>query len=190
MLNKTAVYCTKCLILEGVIEQKREDIYIYGFELLLSTISSILSMIFISIITENFVNGILFLLVFMPLRMTANGYHAKTFFKCFILTNSIFILYIYMIGRYSAMLIMPISIVIFIISVIYIYLKAPVEHPNHILKEIKRKQNRWYAHIILGIDCLAIFLMYITGWRKAAYSLYISIVLVAGMMIIKNQKEE
>ena len=88
MLRQFASYWTRCMILKGIINQEKEQIYIYGLELFFSTLSSVLSMILISLITNNFLYGVLFLIATVPLKMTANGYHAKTFLKCFLLNYS------------------------------------------------------------------------------------------------------
>lgn len=190
MLRNIAVCCTEHLIDAGIVERKKEKIYIYGLELFISTISSVFSMLLIAAITNHFLYGILFLLIFMPLRMTANGYHAKTFFRCFVLTNSVFILYLFIIMHYSIIYSKNIYWVLFIISVLYIFFKAPIEHPLHKLTEEKRKKNRLYAHIILGVDITLIILLLLWGQLKTVYSSCLVMIIVAGMMIIKNSKEE
>ncbi|WP_373263342.1 accessory gene regulator B family protein [Hungatella hathewayi] len=189
MLKRVAIYWTECMISDGIVERNREAIYIYGMELFLSTMGTVLSMILISILTDNFLNGILFLIVSMSLKMTANGYHAKTYFGCFLLTNGIFIFYIYLISLYPIKGAGQVLTAFFVVSVVYIYTKAPVEHPNHILTEEKRKKNRRYAHIILAIDCMTTILLNVLGQKKTVYSLYITVILSACIMMINKFSE-
>lgn len=189
MLRQFAGYWTRGMILNGIINQEKEQIYIYGLELFFSTLSSVLSMILISLITNNFLYGILFLLATVPLKMTANGYHAKTFLKCFLLTNIIFMLYICLISLYPLILMGYLQVILFIAAIIYICKKAPVEHPKHRLSEQKRKKNRLFAHIILIIDCLAILVLIINGQQKAAYSFGTAIIIAACIMMFKNKEE-
>ncbi|WP_320931752.1 accessory gene regulator B family protein [Hungatella sp.] len=189
MLRQFASYWTRCMILKGIINQEKELIYIYGLELFFSTLSSVLSMILISLITNKFLYGILFLFVTVPLKMTANGYHAKTFLKCFLLTNIIFIIYICLISLYPLIHMGYLQVILFIAAIIYIYIKAPVEHPKHKLSKQKREKNRLSAHIILAIDCLAVLVLIINEQQKAAYSFGIAIIIAACIMIIKNKEE-
>lgn len=191
MLRRVAIYWTECMISDGIVERNREAIYIYGIELFLSTMGTVLSMILISILTDNFLNGILFLIVSMSLKMTANGYHAKTYLGCFLLTNGIFIFYIYLISLYPIKGAGQVLTAFFVLSVVYIYTKAPVEHPNHILTEEKRKKKKEQtictyntSNRLHDNDSSKCF-----GTKKTVYSLYITIILSACIMMIKNKEE-
>lgn len=97
MLKRVAEYCTSSLINRGAAEESKRAVFVYGFQLFFSTASSVLSMLIISAVSGNVFYGILYLIVFLSLRITANGYHADTFLGCFLLTNSLFLLY--QIGR-------------------------------------------------------------------------------------------
>ena len=92
MLNKSA----NCLV--GLLEkfydlsEEERPVYVYGFELLLSTLSSMITICSVSIIIGKPGYAIFFMLFFFSLRLFTGGYHAKTYLICFITTNSLFII--------------------------------------------------------------------------------------------------
>jgi accessory gene regulator B len=187
-LKFIAEWCTDYLIQEKVIDPVNKQVYIYGFQLFFSTTISIMSILIIAIFTHNFFTAFLFLLIFLPLRMTANGYHAKTYLKCFFLTNTVFLIYLLMVKKFSSLLINPFYFFALILSSMYIYIKAPREHPNHKLTEKNRKNNRLYAHIILGLDLIFISLAFMLNLFQIVHSVCATIFIVTAMMMIKNER--
>ena len=93
MLHSCAEYLTHTLYRHCPLSEEKRPVFVYGFELSLSTLSSILSIILLSIIFKNVYFSLLFLYIFFFLRLFSGGYHAPTYSRCFILTNAIFVLY-------------------------------------------------------------------------------------------------
>lgn len=188
MLDKITECFTIKLIKENAIEVNKKDIYAYGFKLFVSTSCSLVMILLISVLTKNTANGIIYLIVFMSLRITANGYHADTFLGCFIVTNLFFLIYIVSI-RY-----IPISSsgtenkILIIISLIYIWIKAPIEHPNHKLSNKNRIKNRIAARCIILFHVSAVFILYDVNFNEIAHAISITIYIVIIMMLIKNRR--
>ena len=65
-----------------IISDSQKEVVAYGFELLVSTLINLLSVLLISIVLHNLVGGLLFLAAFIPIRTYAGGYHAKSHFRC------------------------------------------------------------------------------------------------------------
>lgn len=78
MLNKVSVQLSKFLLYKIKGDKQEEDIYTYGFELIISTIGFFVSIVTISTILSDFVSGLVFLATFVPLRLFTGGYHAAT----------------------------------------------------------------------------------------------------------------
>lgn len=67
---------------EGIIPKKYEEAYVYGVQLILSTVLNISAIAIISnLIGKTFV-WIPFLIGFIPIRVTAGGFHAQTPLHC------------------------------------------------------------------------------------------------------------
>lgn len=187
-LKNISESCTNYLIKKEVIDSIDKQFYVYGFQLFISTVISIFSIILLAMITNNFIEALIFLFIFLPLRMTANGYHAKTYLNCFFLTNFLFLIYLLALKLPLIMLFNPLYICAFFLSIIYIFFKAPQEHPNHKLNKIKRQSNRLYAHLILYIDLIVILFAYMLRLFQLINSICITIFIVTMMMMIKNER--
>lgn len=67
-------------------------VYAYGLELLLASTLNILLIIFAACLFHVPYAGLFFLLAFIPLRVTAGGFHASTHFRCTLVCMATFIL--------------------------------------------------------------------------------------------------
>lgn len=65
-------------------------IYAYGFELLFSAVINVFFMILIAFLFHDKYASLMFLLAFIPLRITAGGYHAKTHLRCTLICQIVF----------------------------------------------------------------------------------------------------
>lgn len=187
MLKRVAEFCTFWLINKGAVKESKRVIFVYGFQLFISTACSVLSMLIISAVSGNFFYGILYLTVFMSLRITANGYHADTFLGCFLLTNGLFLLYLAVVSFIPQTIDPPKALVIPVVCMIYIWIKAPVEHPNHKLSATARRKNRTAARIIVTTDIIALAFLYSFDCGKIAQAVSLALFIVVFMMLVKNK---
>ena len=159
MLRVLAERCTDVLINHETIQKDKKNIYIYGFELFWSTTFCVLSILTLSILLGYFKLAVTFLLFFMPVRVAAGGYHAKSYGRCFILTNSVAIICVA-----AAKLLWQIGIgevilwLLFACAQVYIWMSAPAQTKGHPLRPDRIKKNRHYAHIIIVIETIILLL--------------------------------
>lgn len=148
MLHSCAEYLTHTLYRHCPLSEEKRPVFVYGFELSLSTLSSILSIILLSIIFKNVYFSLLFLYIFFFLRLFSGGYHAPTYSRCFILTNAIFV-FVYLLSeviRWYKPLLIPFAI----LSCISIFLLSPIRSTKHPLSERLYAQNKKTARIIVS----------------------------------------
>lgn len=94
MINSmTVVLCNK-LCAFGIFPKSQEKIYIYGFELLLSSVIGIMVLMMISITRGTAFAWLSYLLGFIPVRITGGGYHAKTHFTCILSFSLLFLIFL------------------------------------------------------------------------------------------------
>ena len=167
MLHSCAEYLTHTLYRHCPLSEEKRPVFVYGFELSLSTLSSILSIILLSIIFKNVYFSLLFLYIFFFLRLFSGGYHAPTYSRCFILTNAIFV-FVYLLSeviRWYKPLLIPFAI----LSCISIFLLSPIRSTKH----------------PLSIDFLLFLILYITGMPTRYLATWaLSLSAVAIMMVI------
>ena len=87
MLNKISKQFAEFLIRKTQSGSEKEEIYVYGLELILSTCAGFFSILLLSGFWKEVMSGIVFICFFAPLRMFAGGYHANTYRKCFCISN-------------------------------------------------------------------------------------------------------
>ena len=190
MLEKAATILTEFMYKKGVILSSKRPVFIYGFQLALSTFCSLISVLFVAIILDRPLSALIFFIVFFWVRLFSGGFHASSYLKCFILTNAIYLLVVLL----SEILIMTSSIfpalLIQDVSGIVVFLLSPIRHKNHPLSENVYKRNkkvaRWLVVVFeLFFPCIS-FLTNNFLW--IAYS-SASLMAVAVLMIVPKIKE-
>ena len=186
MLNKMAVKITDKLVLKKIVSDDMADIYIYGFELLISFFFSTIGVLIIGIILGRFLQTLMFLATFILLRSFTGGYHANTYAVCSIVTFSLFGIVLLL----AEFVFVPLYLypILGLIGTIIMVWQVPIEHPN---KKLSDDQKRKYKVI-----SLVLFWMFIAaGWLFCYFgSLLGAIVfytLIADIMLLffKSRKE-
>ncbi len=105
------------------------EIYVYGFELLVSSIIETGALILIGGLIGKFVETILFIISFSSIRFFSGGYHANSYLKCFVVTMISYILILLMtniLSELSYSIIVLIALMIFVLSLILFIKICPV----------------------------------------------------------------
>lgn len=128
MLNRIASKITVKMIRQGIFTEEMYDIYVYGFQLVLSFLLSVAVMLLIGVASNRVLNTILFLVVFVTLRSFTGGYHANTYGVCFLVTISVFVATL-LLSEYIDINWLSYFLLI-IVGLPILYIWAPVEHYN------------------------------------------------------------
>ena len=119
MITALAQIISGYLIKNKIIDNTKLDIYIYGFEIMISNIICFGMGLVIGAVCSEFIECILFLIVFILLRRYCGGYHAETYLKCdiiFMINILLVMLMLKFISAYSLFF----HFIIAIISIIFI----------------------------------------------------------------------
>lgn len=181
MLNKIASKLAKRLIRYS--ETDKEEIYIYGLELIISTFFCLLSILLVSCLLSSFTSGLVFIFVFVPLRLFTGGYHAETYSKCFVISNLSYLLVLFL--KYITWKIIPMEIWWCLLAGMYWYIlkNAPIINPAQPINESKRKRSKKIAKYILIADIVWIIYLALIQEELMAMAI-LSICLVSAMMLI------
>lgn len=148
MLLKISELLTKYLIKKNIVPYRKTEVFIYGFQLTLSTLASMFTIIFITAFI-NITYGLIFLVFFMPIRFCAGGYHAPTYCKCFLYTNSVFVFDLLITNIVYSYNLLPYYMIIIVICVLYLWLNTPCLNNNNPLSESYIRKNKLNSHKIL-----------------------------------------
>lgn len=82
MIRRISEKLANFLLSKNVIEKSEIDIYVYGYEVLISSLVDFLIIIAIGYIFNRIIAMLLFFIMFVSVRLYTGGYHAETFLKC------------------------------------------------------------------------------------------------------------
>ena len=140
MLNKTAAKITDVLLSHQVISGEQYDIYVYGFELLISFLFSTMLILIAGIIFHAFIRTLAFLIVFIILRSFTGGFHAKTYLVCNVCTLSTYGA-VMLLSTYVKVNLIAYAI-LFVLGFIVLFIFSPVENPNKPLSTQQKKKHK------------------------------------------------
>lgn len=123
----------------------------YGIEILFTQSILIISMTLFSIMSNNLLELVFFMIPLILIRTFSGGYHSKTFFECFIITNCVCFISIYLSKIIDNHLF---YICITIISYIIICLFSPITNKNLTINNLKL--NKLFAIIFSSIFTLLV----------------------------------
>ena len=159
-MDKIARILTDYVIQKGTIEQEERAVYEYGFVITLEMLSCVITCFGIAVLLHTIPEGILFFLVFIPLRSYGGGLHLEGYWSCFLLSCLTFSV-IMLAGKYMEL---PIGIAFaaFLLLEASVYYMYPVEHRN---RQVDSEENRHFKKrlrqfllldVVLAILCIAL----------------------------------
>lgn len=190
-MNKIAKNLTNYAIYKGTIKETDRNVYEYGFTITIELSLFMLASLFIMLYLHMFAEGILFFLIFSPLRSYAGGLHLEKYHSCLILSCLTFFGILVLVKYFC----FPIyfSFIAICISEIAVYAFYPVENAN---REVKGEENAYFRKklkkflfldLLISAVCVAL--------KKDSYIFLISVtfLMVAVTMMLgkyKNWKRE
>lgn len=159
-MEKMAIFLTDYVIKKGVIENTERNLYKYGFQVSLEMGLCILICSAIAGALGMGMEGILFFIIFIPLRSYAGGLHLDNYWSCLFLSCLTFsvILMICKIWRIEAY----VSFFILLLLILFVWILYPVENVN---RDVDEKENLYFRKklrryllldVIISIACMAL----------------------------------
>ena len=183
MITSLAQIITGCLVRNKIIDNTKLDIYIYGFEIMISNIICFGIGLLIGAVFSEFLECVVFLAVFVLLRRYCGGYHAETYLVC----DTIFTINILLVMTIlKVMSVYPIYVhfIIASISIVSAVMLAPVENKYKPLTIEEKKKHKLYAAVIsLSVIIISSVLFFINF--KFAAVIDMALISVALSMIIE-----
>ena len=184
------------LIEDGAIEEEDREIYEYGFHNGIIMLVNIVLTVLIGVCMKMFVESILFMISYIPIRTYAGGIHAKTQLRCFIYSNLLVVVILACANILSSNLLA--LVVLGVIAAGIIICLAPVEDQNKPLDDEEvRVYGKKARRILLADIVLAIVLGLVSfehGTATVIVSVFtLSICLLLGYVknyFIKRKAEE
>lgn len=178
----TSKKITNLLVQSEIISAEEKELYEYGLHQGFILLANIFTTILLGWILNMTIESIIFLVAYIPLRSYAGGYHAKTPFRCYILS-------IVMISATLLVVRKPIWNLFSVISVsattsTIIFLLAPVEDKNKPLQENERREFKKRINILLGVLLGLIILFWFVEQQQISIGIMLTLVMVAIMLLL------
>ena len=178
--------------INGIIKSEDVEVYEYGLQILLSTICNGIIAVLIALVTGTFWQCVCYLTVFILLRKSAGGFHAKTHLGCCCILAAalgIFILFIRFVPVNTYAIISAIAVVF---STIMIAHYAPLEHKNKPIHDKDRKRLRRNSIIYTVAISVIIFVLGMTKHEEIMVCLSLGMLTATASMfaaVVQNKFE-
>ncbi len=173
------------LVRSNVIKEEDAEIYIYGINQIFVSVLNVSSALIIGLILGMFLESIIFMAAYIPLRSFAGGYHAKTPLRCYF--TSLTIIFVVLLFCKYVPLNLLLNSGILVISLVVCTFLCPVQDSNKPLDCAERQRYRNISVVILFIEAF-VWLIMTFVIHKYAQIIPISIFTEVMMVVIGKVK--
>lgn len=149
---------------QDVIDTYDAAAYVYGYELLISSVISVLIVVLVSIICGDLRYSLSFLLGFVIQRIYIGGYHATSHIRCYFAFSGMFLICVLLSKLIAATYIFRIITTALLLTISILF--APVEAKNKPLNEKKRLKYKIIASTLSAIDFIFALLNVLPNGRN------------------------
>lgn len=168
-------------------EQEKKIIIEYGIEQGKNFLNAIIITLFIGLYFGMFWKSFLFLMLLMPLRMNAGGYHADSKLRCYIISSSILIVCFYCLTKFNWTL--KISLLFTSLAFLIIFYLAPVQNSKKDLDLIEKTVYQHRVRYILYIESFIFVIAVFFGWQSISNIVMMTFLVVSILLITGFMKE-
>lgn len=180
MLEKITNKIVKQLIENKVIDNEDYDIYYFGIYQCIGFAFNIITSVFIFLLFDMVIEGIIFSISYFVLRSYAGGFHNQSTYWCYIMSILLIFLSVMFMKYVNLSYVLWI---VFFTAIFFIYVYAPVDTKNKRLDEIERKMFRLKSRMILVLLVVMALFFYFSHFFLGTIAIMTAI-LVEGAMLI------
>lgn len=169
-----------------IIKTEEKELFTYGLQQGLIMVLNILSSLLIGFLFGMILESIIFMIAYIPLRMYAGGYHARTQFRCYVLSIGIIGIVLGII-RFA-----PWNVIICLVTALLagsvIFILAPREDANKPLDEIEKILYKKRTRRMLFMEGILIAFTVLMGWDRIAVCVSMALVALGAMLLMDGIK--
>ena len=188
MIGKLASKVVKRLIDHSVVADTEQELYVYGFFILISQILYFTLTTLFGILLDIVLESVIFYVAFQFIRRYAGGIHASSELKCEIATTTSIFLCLLCTKLCETNNIQTPILVLTIIAAVSIFVLCPLDTPEKPLTKEEHKYFRKISWLILFLIVLTISI----GWHfKLEFTMYpccMSLILESILLVLGKIK--
>lgn len=177
MINKLSEYFTEKLLINGSISNEEQELYLYGFFMLLSQLMYLILAFIFGLIFNCALESIIFYIGFQFIRRYAGGYHAATETRCEILSTLSILACIVVIKLSKTYDFQTVLLIISAISAVCILFFCPLDTPEKPLSEKEYKYFRKISLLILFAIVVIVIVSYVFKFKIITIPCCLSLIL-------------
>ena len=182
MFVKLADNIVKWMLNNQIIEENKAVICRWGISHILDTVFNIATFLIIGFLFKRPIETIIFALGYIPLRIYAGGYHAKTPLRCWCLSNIILAVSLVIVQNVEKYYIA--FDILSLIAIVVLIVFMPVEDLHKPLDQNDRKKYKKRGVAILAIEICISFVFTLLHHDKISLVLSSVWVLLSVMLIL------
>ncbi len=167
-----------------VIKSEDEEVYEYGLQLLLSTVFNGIIALVLAVISGTVWQCVCYLAVFILIRKSAGGFHAKTHLGCCCILAVVLSLFIVFIKFVPTNIYAAITVLAVAFSVAVILVFAPLEHENKPISDKDKERLRKISVIYAILISFVIFLIFIANMLEIMVCLALGMFTASSSMLV------
>lgn len=186
MIHRLSKKLADFLADKEVISPAETDIYVYGYETIISGFVDFCIVLGIGLIFKQMLTMLIFFAMFISVRLYTGGYHANTFIGCKIVFTSICLSMVYLSELPFSLVLSVLISILFIITGIFL---APVENYNKPLT--KDEQMKYHKiSIVISILWVAVALFSYFFAIKICRIITLTAMFITLLMVIGEYRKE
>ena len=193
MLERIADSWVKKLIENGTVEEEKAALYVFGFVQGMRAILELILLLITGLLLGLFWQCVIILVTFMPIRVYAGGYHAKTPLQCSVKTWLLLLAILLGYKFIPSYLLLEIGIVV--VTGLWICFFSPIQDANKPLQEYELKKYKKKALFYFGIYLCLYVIGHILKWTQIVRCIPLGMgmlltIMVAGVIKNRNWKKQ
>lgn len=189
MIGNLSSKISDLLIRKSVIDSEDQELYVYGFFMLLSQLLYLIIACIFGLLFQCFLESAIFYFAFQLIRKYAGGYHASTEGRCEIMSTLSILACIVMIWLSRSYDFSLLLFCISLVAVLVIAVFCPLDTPEKPLSNKELKYFRKISWLILFIIAALIVVSYIFGWSYFFSPCCMSLILESILIIAGKIKQ-
>lgn len=159
MYKELANSITSKFIKSGIIDEEQQDIYAYGFEVLISSTMYFLILFLVSVVFKCVFSSLVYLLGLILIRKICGGHHANHYSSCQLLFEANHLAFVALYHLVDIRWYRLVTVSVFTFAIISIFVAAPVDHKK---KPFIKNEYKRYRYLSLFYCVILLILLVLT----------------------------